>query len=180
VNLLFWTRLSKREKPLFYLTMAIALVTLADRAVVGPILSRLHTLDERIASQEELIKRNLRIVSEKDRVKAAAKEFDVYSRKSSTNEEEVAGLLGEIETLARKNALYVLDMKPLVAQEDATSRKYAFDLNCEAQMDQLVHFMHDVENSQRLFIIESFNIMTKAKDSSIAKCNLRISNIVFL
>ena len=180
MNMALLTRMSKREKTVFTVTVLCVSVALVDRAMIAPIASRIRLLDEKIAAQTELVKKNVRIVAEKDRVKATAKEFSVYSRKAATQEEEVAFLLGEVETLARKNSLYIVDMKPLGMQEDKGSRKYSVDLNCEAQMDQLVSFMHDVENSQKLFVVESFNITSKSKDSSIAKCNLRISNIIFL
>lgn len=180
MNLALFARMSKSEKMFFAVTVFFVGAALADRAMIAPIASRIQLLDEKINTQTELIKKNVRIVAEKDRVKATAKEFSVYSRKAATQEEEVAFLLGEVENLARKNSLYIVDMKPLAMQEDKGSRKYSVDLNCEAQMDQLISFMHDVENSQKLFVVESFNITSKSKDSSIAKCNLRISNIIFL
>lgn len=180
ISLTFINRMSKREKAVFAATVFFVGMALVDRVMIAPIALRLRLLDEKIGAQAELVKKNVRIVAEKDRVKATAREFSVYSRKAATHEEEVAFLLGEVENLARKNSLYVVDMKPLGTQEDKVSRKYSVDLNCEAQMDQLVQFMHDVENSQKLFVVESFNMTSKSKDSSIAKCNMRIANIIFI
>ena len=93
---------------------------------------------------------------------------------------EAAYLLGEVEKLARKTSLYIVDMKPLGVEEDKVSRKYSVDLNCEAQMEQIMNFMYEIENSSMLFFVESFNITPKSKDSSVAKCNMRIANVIFL
>ncbi|GAG06155.1 unnamed protein product, partial [marine sediment metagenome] len=97
-----------------------------------------------------------------------------------THEEEVVVLLGEVEEMARNASLYIIDMKPLTAEEDSVSRKVAVDLNGEAQMEQILSFMHAVASAPRLLFVESVNITPKAKDSTIAKCNMKISNIIFL
>lgn len=174
------TKMNKREKLTFYLAALVLSFTLVDRIVVGPIAAKMKFLDEKIAVQKELIRKNARIVADKDRVAALAKEYSVYARKPLTNEEEVASLQGEIDKIARKASLYIVDMKPSGVEETALSRKYAIDLNCEAQMEQIVTFIHDVENSKKLFVVETFNISPKSKDSSVAKCNLRISSVIFL
>ncbi|MEK7850181.1 MAG: type 4a pilus biogenesis protein PilO [Candidatus Omnitrophota bacterium] len=176
----YLSRLNKREKLVFYAAAVFISIALIDRLIVGPIFSRMRLLDEKIKVQKELVKKNARIVSEKDRVLAAAKDYAVYSRKAQTSEEEVAFLLGEVEKMARKTSLYVVDMKPLGMEEDSISRKYSVDLNCESQMEQIMGFMYEVESSDRLLVVETFNISPKSKDSSIAKCNMRISNVIFL
>jgi len=176
----FLAKLSKREKSVLYLAVAFIAVASLDRLILGPIFSKLKLLDERIKVEQELIRKNSRILAEKDRVRAAIEALSSYSRKVASQEEEIAFLLGAVEKLARKTSLYIVDMKPLGMQEDAVSRRYTVDLNCEAQMEQIVNFMHEVENSPELFIVESFNISPKSKDSSIAKVNMRIVDIIFL
>ncbi len=173
-------KMSAREKAVFYCAACFIGLAALDRLLIGPVGSRLKLLDERIEAQTDLIKKNVRIVAEKDRVKAMAKEYSVYSHKAATHEEEVAYLLGEVEKLARKASLYIVDMKPLPMTEDANSRKYSVDLNCEGQLEQIISFMHETESTTRLLVVESFNFSPKSKDSSVAKCNMRISNIIFL
>ncbi len=178
--LTYLSRLNKREKLTLYVAAIFIGLALMDRIIVGPIFSRLKLLDDRIKTQEESIRKNARIVSEKDRVMASVKEYSIYARKARSQEEESATLLDEVERLARKTSLYVVDMKPLAMEEDAVSRKYAVDLNCEAQMEQIMNFMYEVESSKGLLVVESFNITPKSKDSSIAKCNMKISSVIFL
>ncbi|PIQ86101.1 MAG: hypothetical protein COV73_05065 [Candidatus Omnitrophica bacterium CG11_big_fil_rev_8_21_14_0_20_43_6] len=38
------------------------------------------------------------------------------------------------------------------------------NLNCEAQMEQLVNFMYNMENSSSLLSIEKYQLAPKAKD----------------
>lgn len=176
----YFGRLNSREKLVFYGAVLFIILAFVDRLVVGPVFSKMRSLDEHIRQETELYKKNARIVAEKDKVAAVKKQLSGYSRKAGTQEEEVAYLLGEVEKLARKTSLYIADMKPLGMQEDSVSRKYSVDLNCEAQMEQIMNFMYEIENSSMLFFVESFNITPKSKDSSVAKCNMRIANVIFL
>jgi len=181
INLAFVARLNKRERFVFTVAAVVVGIALVDRLLIAPVADRLRRLDERIVTQTDLIRKNVRIVAEKDRVKAAADSFKVYyAHKASTHEEEVAVLLGEVEELARGASLYIVDMKPLTVEEDSVSRKVAVNLNCEAQMEQVFAFMHAVAGAPRLLFVESVNITPKSKDSTIAKCNMKISNIIFL
>jgi Tfp pilus assembly protein PilO len=176
----YLARLNAREKLVLYGAGLFVIFAFFDRLVVGPIITKMKSLDEHIVQERELYRKNARIVAEKDKVAAVKKQLSGYSRKVGTQEEEVAFLLGEVEKIARKTSLYIVDMKPLGIQEDGVSRKYSVDLNCEAQMEQIMNFMYEIENSSMLFFVESFNITPKSKDSSVAKCNLRIANLIFL
>ncbi|MGE5280586.1 MAG: type 4a pilus biogenesis protein PilO [Deltaproteobacteria bacterium] len=181
MNLAFLARLNPKEKTVAAVAAVIVGLALVDRLLIAPVAYRLRLLDERIEAQTELIRKNVRIVAEKDRVKAAADAFKVYyANTAATQEEETGLLLGEVEEMARRSALYVVDMKPLAGEEDAVSRKVSVDLNCEAQMEQILTFMHTVASAGRLLFVESVNLTPKSKDSSIVKCNMKISNIIFL
>ncbi len=176
----YLAKLNKREKLVFYCMVLFVTAAMVDRMVVGPVFSKIKVVDNRIRQETELIRKNARIVAEKDRVATISKQIGAYSRKTGSQEEEVAYLLGEVEKLARKTSLYIVDMKPLGVSEDSVSRKYSVDLNCEAQMEQIASFMHELESSSALFFVESFNISPKSQDSSVARVNMRISNVIFL
>lgn len=176
----YLSKLNKREKLVFYGAVLFVGASLIDRIVLGPILHKMALLNERIDVQEDLIRKNARIVAEKDRVQAVSAEFAPYLRAGSSQEEEVARILEEVEKLARKTSLYVVDMKPMGMTEEAANRKYTVDLNCEAQMEQIVNFMYELENSPTLLVVESFSIAPKSKETSIAKCNMRIAHVIFL
>ena len=45
-------------------------------------------------------------------------------------------------------------------------------------MEQLVDFMYNIENSDKLLMIEKYQISPKSKESSVAKCAMSISKIV--
>ena len=169
-------RLSKREKLILYLSAFFISLTLIDRLVIDPISSKIKSLDDEIAKKEQAIVQAGRIVSQKDKIESAKAAYGSFLAESGSGE-EMALLLKEIEAMANKSSVYLLDLKPAGLKEVDGLKKYLIALNCEAQMEQLVDFMYAIESSPRLLTIEKYNISQKARDSSIARCSISISKL---
>jgi Tfp pilus assembly protein PilO len=169
--------LSPRERLVFNVTVAFIALTLLDRLVVSPIFSRMKELNEQILEEETNIKKNLRIVSQKDKIVTESKKFETYLASSESGEEEMTALLKDLEDLASKNSVYLIDMKPAGVKEAGPVKKYIITLSLEAQMDQLAAFMYAVESSDRLSTIEKYQIEPKSRDSSVARCTMTIAKV---
>jgi nitrate/nitrite-specific signal transduction histidine kinase len=174
----FFSRLSKKERSILYVASAIVFLMVMDRLVVGPIFSKMAELSREIEDKEAGIKRSMHMLAHKDRILAAAVRYKTFIHSSRSEEEEMTALLKEIETLASDHSIYLIDMKPGGLQDVAGTKKYLLNLNCEAQLEQLISFMYDVEISQKLLTIVKYKIGPKAKDSSVARCSMSISKVV--
>lgn len=170
-------RLSKREKQGLALAVFVVALILLDMGIIKPIASKMSSLDAEIQQERTSIKKDLRLVAQKDNIRLEAVKYDSYVASSKSDEEEMTLILKEIEELANKNSIYLVDMKPGGSQETASAKKYFISLNLEAQMEQLAQFMYDVESSKRFLIIEKYKIEPKSKDSSVAKCSMTISKV---
>lgn len=173
----FLSHLSKREKVVLYSAAFFVCLTLIDRLLVSPISGKLKSLDEQIKEKELAIASALRIVSQKEKISSASAHIDTFSTAAGSDEEEITSLLKEIEKMANKSSVYLIDLKPSGIKGGSFSRKYLINLNCEAQMEQLVDFMYAIENSNRLLTIEKYQISPKSKESSVAKCGLSLSKL---
>lgn len=173
------TRLSKREKAIFYAAATIVTLLLLDRLIVYPVYSKIASLNNEIRSRESGIVRDLHIISQKDRIANEAKQYASYISSSQSEEEEMTSFLKEIENLANKSSLYIVDMKPAGFKEEKDSaRKYLVNVSCEGQMEQIMDFMYNIENSSLLLGIEKYQVGQKSKESSIAQSTMTISKIV--
>lgn len=175
---LFFSRLSKREKVVFYAAATFISLGLFDFLILSPVVSKINSLGQQIKLEEVLIKKNLHIMAQKERILADRARYSSFSNSMKTEEEEVTSFLKEIEILADKNSVYLVDMKPAEVKGKGQSNKFYVNLNCEAQMEQLVSFMYGIENSDKLLTIDKFQITPKSKDSSIARCNMSICKVV--
>lgn len=173
----FFLRLSKREKFVFYGALFFVSLTLLDQLVVSPVFSKIKFLDTEIKNREALIKNSLKIVTQKEKIVSARAKYSYLSSGFTSSDTEATSLLKEIEGMSSKSSVYLVDMKP-AAVKGGSSEKFMISLSCEAQMEQLVDFMYNIENSDKLLMIDKYQISPKSKESSVAKCSMSISKIV--
>ena len=172
----FLSRMSKREKFIFYGAALFIFLAVMDRLVISPILSKITSLNKEIQEKGAAIKRNTHILSNRDRVSAEKVKYASFLNKfeSAAGEDETS-LLKEIETLANEASVYIIDIKPAGAKTGGGYSMYTVKLNCEAQMENVISFMYNIENSNDLLTIINYKITPKSKDSSIASCSMSVS-----
>ncbi len=171
-----FSRLSKRDKTILYVVSFFIIIILFERIFIHPIYSRFRSLNKEIKEKESSIAKGLRILAQKDKIQNEINKYSSYVNSYRSEEEAITSLLKEIENLANKGSLYIVDMKPQGVKEDKEkTKKYVVTLTCEGQMEQVMDFMYNVENSQILLVIEKYQINPKTKESSIAQCVMTIS-----
>jgi Tfp pilus assembly protein PilO len=173
------SRLSKREKFIVYAASFFIIMTILDRTVINPIYSKINSLNNQIKDRQASIAQDLHILAQKDRILNESKKYASFMDGTQPEEETVTGLLKEIENIANKSSLYIVDMKPSgLKEEKDNTRKYLVNLNCEGQMEQIMDFMYNIENSNMLLTIERYQISPKSRESSVAQVTMTISKIV--
>ena len=170
--------LSKREKFIFYVAAIFISLATLDRLIVSPISSKIKSLNKDIEENESSIKNNLHILSQKDRILSESAKYTSFLSSNKTDEEEITSLLKEVENIANKASVYVTDMKPAPIKDLGSSKKYLMNLNCEAQMEQIINFMYNIEDSSKLLVIEKYQISPKSKESGVAQVSMTISKTV--
>jgi Tfp pilus assembly protein PilO len=173
----FLSRLSRREKMVFYAASIAIGLTVLDRALVAPISSRIRLLNQEIEAKETAIKNGMRIIAQKDRISAESQKYKPYMAQAKSQDEENTILLKEIENLASKSAVYLLDMKPGPVKNIAASVKFTVTVSCEGQMEQIAEFMYGIETSRNLLTIDKFQVNPKTRESTIGQCSLTVSKI---
>jgi hypothetical protein len=176
----FLAHLSKRDKLKFYAAGIFVLIALFDRLMIAPISAKLQSLDKQIAEKKAGIKVDLRILGEKERIELESAKYKSFFTREGTAEEEMSALMKEVETLANKSTVYLLDMKPGAVKDSATFKQYTVTLNCEGELKRLIEFMYAIETSRKLLKTDKLQISLKSRESDTLKCNLSISKIILL
>ena len=174
----FFQHLSKREKLILYLASGFILLTIMDRLIIFPVLSKMKSLDEELVRERADIKRDLHILAQKERILKDNNKYNKYAIEDLTAEEITTALLKEIENLGSSASVYLIDIKPTSITQEDIFLKYYVSLSCEAQMEQIIDFMYKIESSNNLLMVEKYNLGPKSEDTSIARCTLLISKTV--
>jgi hypothetical protein len=174
----FISRLSQRERIILYATMGVVSLVLLDRIILTPILDKINSLDQTIRAQEESIEQSLLIVTQEKRIEEETGQYASYLSKSETEEKVITAFLQEIETLAKKSSLYLVDIKSSGKNIDGTVIQYFVKLNFEAQMEQVIDFFYIVTNFEKLVKIEGYQLRPKSIGSSIVVGSITISKSI--
>ena len=174
----FVKKLSKRERLVFYGAVLFCSLALFDNMLVKPLIDKFRMYNQDIAAKEAEIKRSLKILAQKDRIEKEMKKYEKLLVGMATEEQGMTSLLKEVEGMANRSSVYLIDIKPSGIKELGIAKKFQVNINYEAQMEQVVEFMHGIESSTKFLTIESFQIGPKSKDSSIARCNMIISKLI--
>jgi hypothetical protein len=173
-----FSRLSKRDKMIAYIVMFLLSLIVLDRMILSPVSSKMKLLNEEIKAKEANIKKSLRIISQKDRITAESQKYSPYMGKGSSEEEEISNFLKDVEELASNSSVYLVDLKPGGVSSVGSAKKCLVLLNCEAQMQQIITFMFNIENSNKLLTIEKYQINPKSRESTVAQCVITVSKII--
>ncbi|HPT39483.1 MAG TPA: GspMb/PilO family protein [Candidatus Omnitrophota bacterium] len=177
----FLGRLSKKDKIIFYIAVFVVSLMVLDRAIISPVFNKIRSLNKEVKDEQATIKKNLRILAQKDRILSEGAKYSSFLGDAQlSDDEQITLVLKEIESLASKSSVYLVDMKPSGTKESGSSKRIMINLNCEAQMEQLVDFMYNLENSNILLSIEKYQLTPKTKESSVAKCSISVYKVVAL
>jgi hypothetical protein len=174
----FYAKLSKSERRILFVTLFFLGLVFTDRVIVMPITTTLAGLNQSVREQETSIKKSMNVLLHKDSILAESKEYMAYSVEAKNAEEEMVGLLREVESVAEKSGVNLVFVKPGTMKEEKEIKKYYANLECEGPMEQVATFFHDIESSNQLVKIEKYQIQPKSKESSIARCTVSVYKTV--
>lgn len=173
----FISKLSKREKIIFYITLFVIFSFVVTRFLLNPAISKIEALDKEIAKEEEDIKKSFLLLSRENEIIAEYDKYSPYFEKPETESVEPISLLKGIESLAQNASVELLDIRPSPAQEDALIKEYFISLNCEAPMDKIFSFLYGIESSEQLLSVERLTVTPREEGTDIVKCNIYISKV---
>ena len=120
---LFLSRLSKREKTIFYLAAIFVSIMLLDRLIISPIFYKMVSINKEIEEKIQGIKRSLYLLAYKDKIEDEVNYYKQFISSPKTEEEEMTAMLKDIEAIANKTTVYLMDMKPAGFRDKDTHRE---------------------------------------------------------
>lgn len=170
----FLGRRSKRERLVLYWTIFFVFLTLVDRLVFSPLTARIRFLNKEIEAKETAITQALHMLGQKERILSESAKYAVFLAAAKSEEEQFTIILKEIESLANKASVYIIDMKPGGVRAEESFKQFMANVNCEGEMAQLVRFMYDIESSSKMITIEKYQLSPKSPESKQTLCSMTI------
>ncbi len=177
---MFLSRLSKRERYIAYVTTVIVVLFFFNRVMLRPIVDKLKDLNQEIIIQENKLEKSLNILLHEDLINTNYKKYVQNLKQTHSDEEEIAGLLSEIEKIAKSSGVFLSDIKPLPVKKIDYYKEYFVELQTESDISSLIDFAYQLEKSPRLLRVGKFHLVPKKEKASLLKAEISISEILLL
>jgi len=173
----FLSRLSKKERRLFYIAVTVVAVVFLDRVVFRPVLNKLESFNGKISLEEKKLEKSLLILGQEPAIREEYKKFAQSIKQEQSDEETIASLLSSIEKMAKSVSVFILDMKPAPVEKAEFYKKYAVKIEAEAKISNLTDFIYQLENSPNLLRVADFRI-TPQKKETVLKINMTVTEVL--
>lgn len=177
---MFWDKFSRKEKIGSSLALIIVLFYVSDQFIIRALWDRFQRVNRAIKVGEKQLGHDLRNVHQKEQISKEYEKYVQYIQRSGSDEEEVAKILGEIESLARQSQIYLVDMKPQTPKEVDFYKGYAVEIAAEGEMASLTTFLYQLNTSPQLLRVEKLRLNSKKKGDKTLKSSMLITKILVL
>jgi len=160
-----WERLSRRERGLVGVTLAILIILLARYFIIGPYLERREWVKSQLELQPQLLEKNLRYLGRKDEfaagLEAARNEIKARESKLLTGDTpsvSASDLQDTVQNLAVKGGTQVITTRVLNPETVGSFAKIAIQMEIGGQIDQIANLMRAIDTSPKLLVVDEINV----------------------
>jgi Tfp pilus assembly protein PilO len=173
----FLSRLSKKEKRLFYITVAVISIVFLERVVFKPVINKLESFNGKISLEEKKLEKSMLILAQEQTINSEYTKFAQNIKQEQSEEEAIAGLLSSIEKMAKSVSVFILDMKPGTVEKSEFYKKYSVKVEVEAKINNLSDFIYQLENSPKLLRVSDFRL-TPQKKETVLKVSMTVTEVL--
>lgn len=121
-------------------------------------------------NRSDLLMRNLQA---KDSVEAQFVQVESAVLQTETDEITISQFLREIEALARKSNMTLVNMKPMAPKAEGTLRRYEVKLSIAGTLQDVFRFVHELTNGDRIVGLHSMSLRG-VQGGRLVECNMEV------
>lgn len=175
----FISKLSEKEKKVFYATILAVAFAAMDRLLIAPALEKLDNVKGEITKQERVIKTDLRILAEKNNILKRSQIFSKYFvDKIEANDVVNRGFLSSIEKLASQSKVSVIKSNPADVKKQKRYVEYYANFDCTGDLENVLSFMYMLNSSDDLLKVVTFNLTPKKGSESEVSASVSVVKLV--
>jgi len=189
----FWNRLSKRERGLALLAMAVFVgIMLYDR-VLTPLIERRTWVREQLVSQPELFKRSVQYLGREreiqarlDEARRRIKSMDRVLLAGDTPSVIASALQKVVRDIAAKEGIQIATTRVLDSTEAGSFLRIPIQVDVVGKIDQVANLIKFLDSNPKYLIVDEVNIRSpgnrrrrrRSKGPNQAKNELRASLVI--
>lgn len=174
-------KFNKKEKILFFATVACAALFLMDRIFFSGFRQKAQELRSQIKTEELKLKKYLEVEKDKERILRDSRAYEQYIKDAPAQERKIASqLIQEIEHLAKDASVTITNLSSQETPDQASNyKRFKADLRFEARVGQALDFLSRIQESRLLVKIDKITLSPKDELASLLKGEAVVSVAVF-
>lgn len=175
----FINKLSTQEKKIFYITAAFVLLAFVDRLLLGPFIDKISLINDKIEMKKDSVKRDLRILSYKDRILEEKEVFAGYFTEKVPDQDVIsAEFLSVVERLATESKVNLVKSNPSETITQKRFIEFYADLDCSGDLKDVVSFMHAINSTDELLKVVTFTMTPKRGTEAKVNSSMKIVKLI--
>jgi Tfp pilus assembly protein PilO len=164
-----WRRLSKREKALVTLSLAILVLLIGRAFVYAPLIARMNKTAEQLELEPQRLERNLRYITRKpeimtglDKARAELKTLEPLLLTADTASVSASDLQRTAQEFASRGGTQVVSTRVLAPESLGTFTRIPIQLEVSGLIEQIAGLIQNIETAPKLLVINEINIRSFA------------------
>lgn len=170
--------LSKKEKGLLILILSAGFLYLSDILIYRPVGGYFTRLEERIELNRKKLLRGKRLIEKENIIVAGYGQYKSNISGKTDPVEDMAVLLNEVEALAKRNGIRLLDIKPEPISRKSREDRLYLSVELEERREGLAQFIYHIQRSGQFLRVENMILEVKDRSGEKIKAVLRISKLI--
>lgn len=154
--------LTKREKLILNLTVAVFIFAIFFNFIIAPLFARNAALNKEISVYRGKLRKYVTLLSNKEAIEN--KSSSRFIAPEASSETSLVAALSQLEELAGNAGIRLIDIRPQAASR---AREVTVDLRAQGTLDGLMKFIYNVETSLALFEIKRFQFTSRAENTNL-------------
>ena len=146
--------------------------------IYKPLTKNTETLESRIKVGEKRLHNQLKAVQKEHPVTLEYKKYASHFEQTASDEQEMASILSEIESVANEVNIHIADMKPRKVRRVDFFNDFSVTLTIEGDLPTVIQFLYVLQNQPHLFNDDEVYLEKSSLRSSQMRCRLVLSKIL--
>ena len=170
--------LSKREKFIFVICFLLAAAYAGYNFVFQPLQGSQLTLEDKIRVAQKRLHNNEKLMAQEKTVSGEYEKYAANFLQKSSDEQEMASILSQVESLANEIPLRVADMKPKKVKRTDFYNVFSASLTIEGDLAAIIRFLYTLQNTPYLFRADEAYFERSSVRTTQMRCRLVLSKIL--
>ncbi len=170
-------KISKKEKTGLSIAAVVLFLAIVDRLVYTPIKDTLGQINRETEMTEKKLAYSLNNLNQKESIISEYQKYGLQPKENSSDDQKTASMLSEIEDLAKKSGVSLVDIKPQPSRSIDFYKEFIVEVNAQGPMEDLVKFLHYLHDSPLLLRTQNMHLDLKDKNSSTVNAVIKVAEV---